>query len=72
MLPTPTAMPPGAPMVTLNAGDYRIWQFTDEAIQVWNYEPNLGLMFQVGILIVIVVVFVVIIIGLVQSMTEQE
>jgi hypothetical protein len=72
MLPTPTPLPPGAPMVTLNAGNYRIWQFTDEAIQVWNFDRNLGLMIQVGILVLIVIVFVAMMIHLLQNTMSEE
>ena len=72
MLPTPTPMPQGVPMINLNAGDYRIWQFTDEAIQIWNYDHNLGLMIQIGIIVIIVVVFVALMIRLLQNTMSEE
>lgn len=72
MLPTPTPLPPGVPMITLNSADYRIWQYTDEAIQVWNFNANLGLMIQIGIIVVAVVVFVILIIRLLQDTMAEE
>lgn len=67
MPPTPTALPPGSPMITLNASDWRIWNYTDEAIQAWNFHPNLGTVIQIAIIIIIIVAFVGLMIRLVQG-----
>lgn len=72
MLPTPTALPPGAPMINLNAADYRLWEYTDWAIQAWNYEPNLGLMIQIAIIVIAVVAFVWLMIRLLQDTMSEE
>ena len=72
MLPTPTPFPDVAPAINLDAGDYRIWQFADDAIQVWNFEPNFGLMVQVAIVAILVVGFVTLLIRLIQEIMSEE
>lgn len=73
MQPTPTALPPvNAPLITINPDDYRIWQFADEAIQIWNHQPNFGLIVQWAIIIIITVAFVALMIKLLQGVMEQE
>lgn len=72
MLPTPTPMPPGVPMIELNAGNFRLWEMTDEAIQTLNYDPNFMLMIQIGIIVVAVVVFVALVIRLLQNTMSEE
>lgn len=72
-IPTPTAYAYEITeyITALNPSDYSIWNFTDEAIQIWNYDPNLGLVVQVGIIVVIVVIFVALMIRLVGDTSEQ-
>lgn len=73
MLPTPTFMPPGSPMINLTASDWRIWNYTDEAIQIWHFYPNLGTVIQMAVVIIIIVAFVGLMIKLVQGyMNEGE
>ena len=69
--PTPLPVPPVAP-ITFDAGNYRIWQFADEAIQVWNYEPNLGPVIQIAIIVAIVIIFVVLLTHLIQNTMDEE
>lgn len=73
MLPTPTAMPVvSEPIITISSDSFRIWEFTDEAVQIWNHQPNFGLMIQWGIIIAIVATFVVLMIHLLQKTMDQE
>lgn len=74
MLPTPTALPPAVSQLTaLHGSDWTIWHYTDEAIQVWNYYPNLGLIIQISVIIVIIVAFVILLTRLIQGyMSDGE
>jgi hypothetical protein len=72
MLPTPTPLPPGSPMVNLTTSDWRIWSFTDEAIQVWHFYPSLGTVIQFAVLIILIVAFVALMIKLVQAYMNES
>ena len=69
--PTPYAYQTVEYITALNPSDWSIWNYTDEAIQIWNYDPNLGLVVQVGIIVVIVVIFVALMIRLIQDTMSE-
>lgn len=63
-IPTPT---PYAYVVTeritaLDAGDWSIWNFADDAINIWNYYPPLGDVIQVAVVFILTIVFVMLLI----------
>lgn len=70
--PTPTLLPNIVAPITINASNYRIWKFTDEAITLWQIAtPARTQVFQVAILVVIVIVFVFLAIRWIQSLTNE-
>ena len=73
MIPTPTPLPPPevAP-ITINASDYRIWQFADDAIQLWNYDPNIGTAIQIVVVVALVMAFVLLLMFLIQDIMSEE
>lgn len=72
-MPTPTAFPPATELlIVVDPADWQIWNFTDEAIQVWNFEPNLGLVIQVSIIIILVVAYVAMLIKLIQQLMDKD
>jgi hypothetical protein len=74
-LPTPTAYPTveaiDMPITAVNASDWSIWEFTDEAISIWNYEPTLGQVIQTAIIIILVISFMMILIKNLQQLQEN-
>jgi len=72
MFPTPTPLPVSTPMITLNPDSFRIWEFTDEALHLWDAYPSAGLAFQWTIIIFLIVVFVVLLIKLFQEMMSER
>jgi ABC-type sulfate transport system permease component len=72
--PTPTPLPdvPLAPVV-IDAARWRIWEYTDEAIMIWQQmqERNMGTVIQIAVLLVMVIFFVVYLTRLAQSLTNE-
>jgi hypothetical protein len=59
-LPTPT---PYAFVVTeritaIDASDWSIWQFTDEAINIWNYSPVVAPVIQTAVIVILIIAFI--------------
>jgi hypothetical protein len=72
-IPTPTPYAYEAvEYITLNASDWSIWNFADDAINVWNYEPLLGQLVQTALVIVLVIIFVVVLIRQLQKLQGDE
>ena len=71
--PTPLAPVTSLP-VTINAGQWRIWAFADEAILMWNRanDAHLGTVLQIAILLVMVIFFVPYLTRLAQSLVNEE
>lgn len=58
---TPTPLPPaGTPQVIIEASNWRIWRFADEAIMVWQQGKiyHADLVVQLGIILIIIIAFV--------------
>lgn len=72
--PTPTALPvaPAAP-INVNPSDWRIWQFADEAIMIWNRANDFhaGTVIQIAVLLVMIIFFVVYLTRLATSLTNE-
>jgi hypothetical protein len=69
---TPTPLPPAelAP-ISLNANMWRIWNFADDAIMVWQQMGSSRTqVFQVALLLVLLIGFVYLVITWLQSLTE--
>lgn len=71
---TPTPLPP--PMMTaavqIQASEYRVWAFADDAIMVWQQiGPSRTQVLQVGIIVVIVIAFAMLGIKWMQSITNK-
>ena len=58
-------------ITALNASDWSIWNYADDAINIWNYEPNLGLVIQTAVLLVLVVAFVMILIKEIKKLQDE-
>jgi hypothetical protein len=73
MLPTPTPLPPvvATPAFTIDPADWSIWNATDEAIQIWNYDYRVGLVVQTFILVLLIVGFVWLMMYLIQNTMEN-
>jgi len=56
-LPTPTALPPGVPIVMLDPHNFNMWSRTGDMIQVWNYSQATGVLVQTGVLIILIGAF---------------
>ncbi len=70
--PTPTAMVNHVAPVVISAAKYRIWNFTDEAIMLWQWAtPARTQVLQVAVLIAILAAFVFIVIRWIQSLTNE-
>lgn len=70
--PTPTALPQIVAPITINASNYRIWKFTDEALTLWQMAtPARTQVFQIAILVVILIVFVFLATRLIQSLGHE-
>jgi hypothetical protein len=72
--PTPTPLPVAeAAPVVVNAANWRIWQFVDEGIMLWNQgqQWHLGSVVQIGLIVVIVIFFVRYTIRLGQKVTNE-
>lgn len=73
MQPTPTPFAyETVEYITLNSEEWRIWSFTDDAINVWNYNPTLGVVIQTAIIVILIIAFVVLITRLIQEMMSEE
>jgi hypothetical protein len=72
--PTPTPLPaaPVAPVV-IDAAQWRIWEYTDEALMFWNQANawHVGTVIQIAVLLVMVIFFVVYLTRLAQSLTNE-
>jgi hypothetical protein len=57
--PTPYAFEALAPRITaINPSDWGIWNYTDEAINIWNYNSAVGAVIQTAVIIILVSAFV--------------
>lgn len=56
--PTPTLLPnPGIPPVNINSSNFRIWNFTDESIMIWQQMGSSAQnVFQIALILVIIIV----------------
>jgi len=70
--PTPYAFETVERITTLNAGDWSIWNYADDAINIWNYEPNLGLVIQTAVIVILVVAFMMILIRELQKIQDEK
>lgn len=70
--PTPYAYETIERITTLDAGDYSIWNFADDAINVWNYNPTVGLVFQTVVVLVLIIAFVIILTKLIQMIMSER
>jgi hypothetical protein len=70
--PTPTPMPPAPPApIVIDVSQWRIWNFVDEAVMVWQQiTPARTQVFQVAILVAIIIIAVVAFISLFQGLSE--
>lgn len=69
---TPTALPQLVAPITINAANYRIWKFTDEALTLWQMAtPTRTQVFQIAILVVILIVFVFLATKWIQSLGHE-
>lgn len=73
-LPTPTAyaFPVGTPAINLDMADVGLWAYTDDVINVWNYQENFGLMVQWAIIAIMVIAFLGILYRLIQGTIERD
>lgn len=73
MPPTPTPLPPApAAPILINAAQWRMWNFTDDAIMIWQQiTPARTQVLQVAILLGIIVVFIFWVMGLIKSLTDE-
>lgn len=73
MLPTPTPFPDvvATPAININAGDWRIWNYTDEAVQIWNRMGDGATVIQIAVIIVIVISFVAYLAMAIQSLKDE-
>jgi len=71
--PTPLAAAPVAPVV-LNAAQWRIWQFTDEAIMLWNQSNrwHVGHVFQIAAILIIVIFFAWYVVSQTRNLTQEN
>lgn len=70
---TPTPFPDViAPQIVIDAGDWGLWNYTDEAIQAWNKTPGGGAVIQYAVLLIIIISFVALLIKLVNDYREQS
>lgn len=70
--PTPTMLPPAPPApVLINVAKWRLWNFTDEALMVWQQiGPAKTQVFQIAILLVIICIAVAAFILWIQSLSK--
>lgn len=74
MIPTPTAFtqfmqqnPPSYSPPALS-----IWQFTDEAIQIWNTSQSVALILQVILLLALIGLGVYMVMGFIRGLSNEE
>ncbi len=73
MYPTPTPLPPvTAVPIAISAEDWGIWQYTDEAIQIWNRTGSGTVVIQWAVILIIVISFVGLMIYLVQNLMNER
>jgi len=69
--PTPLPAPPTA-QVAIQAAQWRVWAFADDAIMVWTeIGPSRTQVIQVAIIVVIVIAFAMLGIKWLQSITNK-
>lgn len=70
--PTPTPMPPAPPApIVIDVAQWRIWNFVDEAVMVWQQiTPARTQVFQVAIIVAIVIIAVAGLIYWIQGLSE--
>lgn len=69
--PTPYAYETIERITTVNASDWNIWAFADDAINVWNYNPVVGQVFQTMIVVILVIAFVIVLRSEMQRIQAQ-
>ena len=70
--PTPTALPQATAQVAIQASNYRIWRYTDEALTLWQMAtPARTQVLQVAILMLIIIAFVFLAIKWLKSLTNE-
>lgn len=70
-IPTPTAYPAGASLINPLPVP-SLWDYTDEAITMWNYDPNAGSVVQLAIIVVMVIGYVYMLITLIQRLMDND
>lgn len=70
--PTPYAFGTSQYVMEVETSNWRIWSVTDDAINVWNYEPSIGVVIQTAIIIILVVVFIMLLIKELQNIQNGE
>lgn len=70
--PTPLPPPPIAPVV-VNANAWRIWNFADDAVTMWNsyLGHSRAQVLQIAIIVVLVILFVFLLINWLQTITDE-
>lgn len=71
-VPTPTMYAEATPIVVLDQADYTLWNYTDEAINVWNYFPPVAPVLQIMVILVIVVGWVAFMGKLIQTIMDAR
>jgi len=70
--PTPYAYETIERITALEASDYSIWNFADDAVNVWNYNPVVGQVFQTVIIVILVIAFVILFTKLLQMIMSER
>lgn len=69
--PTPLPAPPVAP-ISIDPGQFRIWNSADEAITIWNGSGNAAPVIQIAIILLIIIVAVFLIMGYIKSISSED
>ena len=69
--PTPYAFETVTHITALDAGDWSIWNFADDAINIWNYNQVVGQVFHTAIILILVMAFVIILIRQLQQIQTE-
>ncbi len=73
-LPTPTLLPSaGIPPVNIDSSNFRIWNFTDESIMIWQQMGSSAQnVFQIALILVVLLVAVGVVIFWVKQIPNES